>query len=237
MNPEACNRVIEGYKAEDLEAINLRDYPEYMAELLLKKIKQAMPFTIQKNNPTSLEAAKAIIGIFKDWVENNRGWAEIQETPKRGREKSVQRLMHLGAKYYIEKNNIDLSPESNSGRGPVDIKLSRGNDKTLAEIKLSTNNQYLHGYKTQVEEYGKAERTKNLIYVFVDVGNPDRLKTITSEHEKNIRNSTPCPELIIIDATDKKAASTYVGDDIFPELKFDFDFPEVTWELDDEKDS
>ena len=38
-------------------------------------------------------------------------------------------------------------------------------------IKLSTNAQNLHGYKEQVEEYGKAEYTDKMIYVFVDLGN------------------------------------------------------------------
>ena len=56
--------------------------------------------------------------------------------------------MHLGAKHYVESNNLDFSCESDEGRGPVDIKLSRGTDRTIAEIKLSTNEQYLHGYET-----------------------------------------------------------------------------------------
>lgn len=61
--------------------------------------------------------------------------------------------MHLGAKYYVDKNNLDISCESDNGRGPVDIKMSRGKDKTLAEIKLSSNNQYLHGYQNQIQEF------------------------------------------------------------------------------------
>jgi len=111
--------------------------------------------------------------------------------------------------YYIKVNNIDLSLEPNNGRGPVDIKSSRGNDKTLLEVKLSSNGQYLHGYQEQVQEYGKAERTRNLIYVLVDVGNPERVKRISELHNKNKDESNPCPELIIINAVPKNAASTY----------------------------
>ena len=89
--------------------------------------------------PSSLEATHAIIDIFKDWVENNRGWSEIQDAPTSKREKAVQRFMHLGAKYYVDNNNLDFSCEADEGRGPVDIKLSRGTDKAIAEIKLSSN--------------------------------------------------------------------------------------------------
>lgn len=116
-------------------------------------------------------------------------------------------MIHLGAKEYITVNNLDISFESDLGRGPVDIKISRGADKSICEVKLSSNSQYLHGYQTQVKEYGKAECTENLFYVFVDIGNPQRLRTIKEEHEKNKASGIKCPELIIIDATIRKSAS------------------------------
>lgn len=211
--PDVCDRVISGYREEKLEALDMKENPEYLAELLLKKIKRVLNFTAENKEPSSFQAAMAVINIFKDWVENNRGWDEIQNAPQSKREKAVQRFMHLGAKYYIETNNLDISFEADGGRGPVDIKLSRGMDRTLAEIKLSSNGQYLHGYQEQVEEYGRAERTRNLIYVFVDVGNPRRLKTLQMLHVKNQNDGKPCPELVIINANPKKAASTYLASD------------------------
>ena len=222
MEPEVCDRVISGYRKEDLDVLNLKENPEYLAELLLKKIKKSLPFTTEDKRPTSFKATMEIIGIFKDWVENNRGWAEIQNAPTKKREKAVQRFMHLGAKYYVSVNDLDISCEADEGRGPVDIKLSRGRDKTLAEIKLSSNAQYLHGYQAQVEEYGAAERTRNLIYVFVDVGNPGRLKTIKMLHRKNQIEGKDCPELVIIDARPKKAASTYNEQENYFGVDFDF---------------
>jgi len=135
--------------------------------------------------------------------------AEIQNAPTKNREKAVQRFMHLGAKYYVDVNDLDFSCEADEGRGPVDVKMSRGKDKTLAEIKLSSNGQYLHGYQEQVIEYAAAEHTRSLIYVFIDVGNPGRLKTIKTLHRKNQIEGKACPELVIIDARQKKAASTY----------------------------
>ncbi len=228
MNPEVCDRVLSGYKSEELEALNLKEDPEYMAQLLLKMIQKTVSFKTEKTFPTSFEAALAVIDIFKDWVENNRGWAEIQNAPSKTREKAVQRFMHLGAKNYVDVNDIDISCESDEGRGPVDIKLSRGKDKTLAEIKLSSNSQYLHGYQTQVKEYGSAEKTRNLIYVLVDVGNPCRLKTIKAIHDKNIAEGIECPELVVIDARPKNAASTFDYESFDIDVDFDFgDFPEI----------
>lgn len=209
LEPDACSRVIEGYRQQQLSAYDLKEDLNYLVELLLRKIKKDDQFKCEIEHPSSVEATREIINIFKDWVENNRGWAEIQDAPSKNREKAVQRFMHLGAKYYVETNNLDLSFEPDEGRGPVDIKLSRGEDKTLAEIKLSSNDQYLHGYETQVKEYAKAERTRNLMYVFVDVGNPIRREKIVSRYRELEQTGKPCPELVIIDARPKKAASIF----------------------------
>lgn len=229
MEPDVCNRVIDGYKGQDLQALDLKADPNYLSELLFKKIKKALSFKSEIKPPTSLEAARAVMGIFKDWVENNRGWADIQDAPSQKREKAVQRFIHLGAKYYVEENNLDISCEANEGRGPVDIKFSRGQDKTLVEVKLSSNPQYLHGYESQIQQYGLSERTPNLMYVFVDVGNLKRRETIISKHRNLQQSNQPCPELIVIDSRPKQAASTYDGriiikglDDCdFSGLKFD----------------
>lgn len=209
MNPDACNRVIDGYLQQELSAYNLKEDLDYLVELLFKKIKKTGQFKQDIQSPSSLEATLSIIEIFKDWVENNRGWAEILDAPSEKREKAVQRFMHLGAKYFVEENNLDLSCEANEGRGPVDIKLSRGTDKTVAEIKLSSNNQYLHGYESQIEEYGKAERTRNLIYVFVDIGNPIKKSKILECYKEAQSSGKPCPTLIIIDSNKKDSASIY----------------------------
>jgi len=222
MEPDACDRVVKGYKEAQLSPLNLKENADYFAELLMKKIKKDLSFQSIREKPSTLEAALEIITLFKDWVENNRGWAEIQDAPSSKREKAVQRYIHLSAKYYVEVNNLDISCEPDEGRGPVDVKLSRGMDKTLAEVKLSSNAQYLHGYLTQVQEYGAAERTRNLVYVFIDVGNPGRLATIQKVHRKNQLEGKACPELIIIDARPKKAASTYDEDENLDTIDLDF---------------
>ena len=45
--------------------------------------------------------------------------------------------------------------EANEGPGPVDLRMSRGNDKTVVETKLSSNADYIHGYEEQIEKYQK----------------------------------------------------------------------------------
>lgn len=207
MEPDICSRVIDGYRNQKLPAYDFKEDVTYLTEFLLKKIKKSGLLNRKIKHPSSIVAMQEIINIFKDWVENNRGWALIQSAPSAKREKAIQRFMHLGAKNYIEINDIDVSFEPNEGPGPVDIKISRGSDKTIAEIKLSSNGQYLHGYEAQIIEYGKAERTENLIYVFIDVGNPNRKKRILNLYNQTKLSMVPYPKLIIIDACPRDSAS------------------------------
>lgn len=223
MEPETCERVIEDYRNIEVEKLDLRANPDYFAEILLQKLKSAFTFTKAKKKPSSFEGAMHIVDVFKSWVENNRGWEDINNAPDRRKEKTVQRLIYLAGKDYMSKNDFDPSPETDSGRGPVDLKISRGTDKTVVEVKLSSNGQYLHGYQLQLQEYAKAEQTTNQVYVFVDVGNPIRLKTINEIHRRNVASGKPCPELVIVDAKPKKAASTYTEEsNEASDLGFDF---------------
>lgn len=211
MDPEKCTRVLQSYRDSHVGECDWEADLDYVAQRIFRGLNDVgFAFLQHSAKPPQIcsrEAIFHVIEIFKDWVENNKGWSEIQEISTGKREKIVQRLIHLGAKEYITVNNLDISFESDLGRGPVDIKISVGADKSICEVKLSSNPQYLHGYQTQVQEYGKAECTENLFYVFVDTGNPGRLRTIMAEHEKNKQAGIKCPELIIIDANIRKSAS------------------------------
>ena len=101
-----------------------------------------------------------------------------------------------------------IDEQEKHGTHTIDIVRAEYLSATKTTWKES-NGQYLHGYETQIEEYGKAERTRNLIYVFVDIGNPGRRKALIELHDYTAQSGTPCPDLVIIDAQSKKAASTY----------------------------
>lgn len=143
----------------------------------------------------------------KDWIENNKGWDEIISIATNRREKSLQRLLHLSGKYYCSTNNIDMSFEANEGPGPVDLKISRGMDKTVVEIKLSSNEDYMHGYEEQIEKYAKAEETDKRIFVYVKVVNPIRDKKIEQRHIERTESFENPPLLFVIDSQIQKTAS------------------------------
>ena len=100
-----------------------------------------------------------------------------------------------------------MSFEANEGPGPVDLKISRGNDKTVIEVKLSSNDDYLHGYEEQIERYAQAEETDKRIYVYVQVGNPGRDEKIRKRHEERINEGENLPLLYMINSQKQISAS------------------------------
>lgn len=214
--PDRFKRVINAYKEQSLDAIDVTDDGDYYIDLVGKEfnrdnINWISYITAPKD---SLNSSKEILDIFKDWVENNKGWDLIKGLSSNKKEKGIQSLIHLSCKKYIETNNLDASFEVNMGRGPADIKFSRGNDKTVIEVKLSSNQQYMHGYEVQIEEYAKAEGTKNRIYVLIDVGHPGRVKKLEQRHEEDLLTGKDVADLVIIDAKPKDSASIYYFDEL-----------------------
>lgn len=208
--PDVCKQMVEDYCKEDLAPYNPEDQIDYYLERLCKRIEGlgiSWKSSIEKGTIDSLKASMEILTYFKKWVENNKGWDIIQGASSRNREKIAQRIIHLSGLCYIQANNLDMSCEPDEGRGSVDFKVSRGQDITIIEVKLSTNPNYRHGYETQIEEYGKAENTNKLIYVLIDMGNPGKVKTIERMYAENLKSGKKTPKVFIINAAQRESAS------------------------------
>jgi hypothetical protein len=82
------------------------------------------------------------------------------------------------------------------------FKISRGNDKTVIEVKLTSNPRCRHGFEKQLPRYAKAEHTDNMIFCLVDLGdNPTVVEEIKGLQDENK------PMLVVIDARPQKSAS------------------------------
>ena len=207
---EKCKQVIEAYREERLDAYNPEEQIDYFLAKLWQRIEKSGISWLSRYKDREIDSKTAsieILSLFKNWVEYNRGWEVILSAGTQKREKIVQRVIHLSGIAYIQANNLSLSCEADEGRGPVDFKISRGQDITVIEVKLSSNGQYMHGYDTQVEEYAKAEQTDNMVYVLVNVGNPGKVKKILDRYNRDIDEGKKVPEVIMIDSTSKESAS------------------------------
>lgn len=154
------------------------------------------------NTSSEFEIVNNICINFKSFIENNGGWRICKDRD----EKIVQAVFYCMADSYCQANNLDLSPEVNSGRGQVDFKISYGNSrKVLVEIKLTSNTKLKHGIKTQLPIYLKQEKTNVGIYLIYDNGNP----RVVEEFKKYYEQLDEKEKVLyyIIDGTPKLSAS------------------------------
>lgn len=202
-NPNKANKVLAAYKAFQTNSYSVYQNPQYLAGYLTNTYNME-----DSTSDTSYFAALDIIEHFKKWVEYHRGSNLINDYKLP--EKAVQILIHAVAHMFCEKFNWDFSPETDSGRGPVDFKVSRGTDKTVIEVKLTSNRDCVHGLEIQIEEYARAENTQ--CKVFVLVKNDDHSDRVTAVEQKRIameNNGLYPATVVLIDAIPKKSASKY----------------------------
>jgi hypothetical protein len=180
-NPEVLKDLIKSYTKKfpalyDFEEDRAGQYQWYIKS---KDIALGHPLSLTlQGRPSIDDMAKVVETIclkVKDHFENhglNKDLFEKNGKPKR--EEVAQRYFYGIADAYCEANNLDLSPEVNSGRGAVDFKFSEGyNDKVVVEVKLTTNKNLDKGFTKQLPEYQKAEKSKRGIYLVIDVGASD----------------------------------------------------------------
>lgn len=183
---------------------------------LLNKIPKDYPYDLssyagRKLQPDEVvEIVNKILSQFQDLVENKGLWKELwDENGKPRKEKASQRLFFAVAYSYCKANNIDLTPEADSGNGPVDFKLSQGfHSKLVVEIKLSTNGSLVHGYEKQLEIYKKADDTNLGVFLIIDIGGIgkkyDEVQKLRSEF---IKQYGAASELWYVDGNQKASAS------------------------------
>jgi hypothetical protein len=167
--------------------------------------------TLKRNSFGALkEVVDALIAKFKQNVEENGLWKEFYREDSRPKHERFSQLLFFAiADSYCDANNLDISRESNGGNGPVDFKLSRGADfKYLVEIKLSSNPKLLDGYTAQLDAYAASEKSQVSALVVIKVNDRENQLADLLKMHKDLRDAREsCPNLFVVDATEKQSAS------------------------------
>jgi hypothetical protein len=150
-----------------------------------------------------------IIEQFRFLIENRRISEELYHENAPRSEKAAQRLFFAVAYAYCKANNLDITPEADTGNGPVDFKVANGFDgRVVVEIKLSTNTKLIKGYTRQLETYKKAEETHKGYYVVLDVGGMGgKADALIAAKNGAAKNGQPTSPIAFIDARRRASAS------------------------------
>lgn len=150
-----------------------------------------------------------IIDHYRDLVENKGLWKELWSGAKRRPEKSAQRIFFAVADVYCKVNDLDITPEADSGAGPVDFKISSSyKNRVLVELKLSSNPKVVPGYEKQLGAYRKAESTTRASYVVIDVGSMgNKDKKLVELKNNAVKRGEPASSLEFVNGKKQISAS------------------------------
>jgi hypothetical protein len=162
----------------------------------------------KKNQDTLRETVLEVVAQFRSLVEDNNLWELLWHGQDSRHERAAQLLFFAVANVICAVNDVDISPETNSGGGPVDFKFSTGfGGRILVEIKLSKG-QVEHGYSKQLEVYKAAAKNASGVFIVIDVGGMGlKLKKIQAAQKKAESAGDTTSSIEYIDARRRKSAS------------------------------
>ena len=100
--------------------------------------------------------ARSICSVQKT-IENARGWELLWNDDVPVDEEKVQVYLHGQIQIICKSDNVSVSREEETGRGPVDFAFSNGfNSRCMLEIKLASNQALKNGnFLAQLYEYAR----------------------------------------------------------------------------------
>jgi len=126
---------------------------------------------IAPSDESDIDIVNKIVDQFQNLIEEKGLWKLLWINGKPHHEHVPQMIFFAIADAYCKANNLDLTPEADTGNGPVDFKISRGyTRRILLEIKLSRNSKLVHGFECQLERYRKSQNPIYSVFLIIDVG-------------------------------------------------------------------
>lgn len=104
---------------------------------------------------------------FKVGVGKHKHYKALWVDGTLRREKYCQTLFDATVRLTCGTFNIDVSPETDGGYGPVDFKFSRGATRTIVELKLARSTSLKDNSEFQIPTYADTEATKCAYVVII----------------------------------------------------------------------
>lgn len=196
----------------DFATDNEDQYRDVLLQELLEEIPFRKPTEYESEEDEVYKLTLAMCHQFKHLVEHNRLSELFYRNNRTPDETDWQFLLYTVADTYKIAGNLDLAitREDNPGVGEIDFHITKGSKaNTVIEIKRSTNENLVHGYRTQLPAYMKAERAQSGIFmVIMEKDNIDEIKRKITEVQKDMEEKGEyIPEIIYINGQRQHSAS------------------------------
>lgn len=171
---------------------------------------------------------ESVIDGYRYGIEDQDAWVLLWHGGRGLAERAVQALFRSVVIHYCRANNVDLTGESNAGRGPVDFKFSQGwSARALVETKLVRSSKFWDGLLAQQPAYQVAEGVRTGFFVAVgytdnEVSDATREKLQRAAEITSASNDIDIKS-VLIDARRKESASNLRDEELSDQLHRDGD--------------
>lgn len=178
-------------------------------EIIAREYPLALTLTGPPSSDAAIALVKMIIEQFRILVEERGLWKVLWSDDRPRNEKNSQMIFYAIADAYCKANNLDVTPEAETGAGPVDFKFSSGYAiRVIVEIKHSSNSKLISGYANQLETYRTAVSPVCAFYLIVDVGGLGRrAERLVELKNAKPEDHPPMSEIVIVDGRRRPSAS------------------------------
>jgi hypothetical protein len=180
---------------------------------VLESLATEVPLQLARPKEWSVDAVSDVVRQIVDQFQfliEKRGLNRLLWHQGRPHHEDVaQRVFFAVAHVYCVANNLEITPEADTGSGVVDFKFAGGfSSRVLVEAKLSTNKKLVQGYERQLEQYRIAEQTTRAIYLVIDVGGMKKKdQTLVEARNQLTRVGQPASDLVFVNGFIPPSAS------------------------------
>jgi hypothetical protein len=173
--------------------------------IVFEKIADDEPLQLARPQSWTLDAVfeivRKVVSQFQFLIEKKGLNRLLWHQGRPHQEAVAQRLFFAVAHAYCKANDLDITPEADTGNGVVDFKFSEGySTKVLVETKLSSNHKLMRGFEHQLEAYRTSEETMRAVYLVIDVGGMGKKdKALIELRNEQIRRGESASDLIFVD--------------------------------------
>jgi hypothetical protein len=187
-----------------------------LAKVVLNYGNAAFPVTINSiyKEVTVENVFEVVIEIceqFRDVVENKGLFKLLVNSQGERVHENKAQLLFFGVAYsHCSANDLKLSPEVDSGNGPVDFNISKGFRANVnVEVKFADNPKLEKGLWSQLIIYNRAENTNKSIYLIIKTNDnfDDKIEKLIRILAYRKQKGEVLPEIIVIDSKHKESAS------------------------------
>ncbi len=215
--PDLLRKYIEHLEQSPKPAYDVRNDPKYVVKKYddAKRIADSFDGGASPNDKTTLAAfVERLVLNYKECVESAKGWTLLWTDQKNRPEPDAQVLFWNSARMACGDRNVDLTPEAETGRGPVDFKVSTGSapsKKVLIEIKYAKSSSFWMNEENQLITYQRAQGCDVGYFVVVQFSDRDCSEVFVlraTELAKEIGEKAALDfRIVFVDARPKASAS------------------------------